>query len=144
MFLYFFCSLFFYSLFSILYSLFYILYYHLSFIFIYHLFFILYSLFFILYLYIYIREEKKKKERLKIKEVKKSFKKKRRLKIFKIAYFLAFFSVSVFFRNAIYYLLFHRSMRALFALKIAAFFAVVLTAFCHFLPFFVGATPLRS
>ena len=108
--------------------------YLLYFIFIYHLFFILYSLFFI-YIYIYKRrEEKKEKQRkIKIKEVKKKFQKSVRPKIFKIAYFLAFFSVFLFFGSAIYYLLFHRSMRAFFALKQRRFWRCFSPLFAGFL-----------
>ena len=83
----------------------------------------------------------KKKERLKIKEVKKKFQKKRRLKIFKNSLFFSVFSVSVFFRKC--YILFDFSSfhEGFFALKIAAFLALFFSTFCRF---FVGVTPLRS
>ena len=121
-----------YCLLFIVYSLFFIL----SFIFYLYLFFILYSLFFILYslffIYIYKRKEKQRKIK-KIKEVKKKFQKKCETENFQNSLFFSVFSVFLFFGNAIYSLLFHRSMRAFFALKISAFFGVV---FLHFLPVF--------
>ena len=55
-----------------------------------------------------------------------------RPKIFKIAYFLAFFSVFSVFGNAIYSLLFHRLREALFALKISAFLPFFLLALLRY------------
>ena len=140
---------------SFFYSLFFVICYLLSSSFIiYHLLFIVYCLLFILcslfyllsfifylYLFIYIREDEKKRKIKNKRGEKKVSKKGETEKFSKIAYFLAFFSVSVFFGNAIYSLLFHRSMRVIFALKIAAFLALFFSTFCRF---FVGVTPLRS
>ena len=71
--------------------------------------------------------------------MKKKFQKKVKPKILKNSLFFSVLAFLCFFGSAIYYLLFHRSMRVIFALKIAAFFAGVLATFCHFLPFFLLA-----
>ena len=67
--------------------------------------------------------------------MKKVSKKSETEKFSKIAYFLAFLAFLCFFGNAIYSLLFHRSMRAFFALKLVAFLAL----FSPLLPFFLSA-----
>ena len=64
-----------------------------------------------------------------------------RLKNFQNSLFFSVFSVFLFFGSAIYSLLFRRSMRVLFALKIASFLALFFSTFCRF---FACVSQLRS